>query len=188
MKYLIDGYNLLHAMGALKEGSVGPQGLERARQRLLGWILGVFQDLASSVTVIFDGTHGEAVLTDHGIEVIFAGGNEEADDLIERLIKKSSAPGQLSVVSSDRRLRQAAERRQARAISSEDFIDELEKLRKERLKSAPGPKTEGPVGSPEEWLREFGHLDRDPLARQLFALEDFGKDEGPDGDETAVKE
>jgi predicted RNA-binding protein with PIN domain len=187
MRYLIDGYNLLYAMGALK-GPVGPQGLERARQRLLGWIEGVFQDRTSSVTVVFDGTHGEAVLTAGGIEVIFAAGNEEADDLIERLIKKSTAPGQLTVVSSDRRLRQAADRRNARSVTSEDFTLELEKLRKARLKSVPGPKAEGPVGSPEEWLREFGHLDRDPLAQQLFALEDFGEKEGSDGDETPVKE
>jgi predicted RNA-binding protein with PIN domain len=186
MKYLIDGYNLLYAMGVLS-GTVGPQGLERARQRLLGWIQGAFQDGASSVTVVFDGADDGAALTTHGIEVIFAAGNEEADDLIEQLIKKSSAPVQLSVVSSDRRLRQAARQRNARSVSSEEFIDELEKIRRTRLKSEVSPKAE-PVGSPEEWLREFGHLDRDPLARQLFALEDFGKDEGPDGDETAVKE
>ena len=169
-------------------GTAGPQGLERARQRLLGWIQGAFQDGASSVTVVFDGADDGAALTTHGIEVIFAAGNEEADDLIERLIQKSSAPGHLSVVSSDRRLRQAADRRNARSVASEDFIDELEKLRKARLKSVPGPKAEEPVGSPEEWLREFGHLDRDPLAQQLFALEDFGEKEGSDGDETPVKE
>ena len=33
--YLIDGYNLLHAMGVL-QGRVGPLGLEKARLRLLG--------------------------------------------------------------------------------------------------------------------------------------------------------
>jgi predicted RNA-binding protein with PIN domain len=186
MRYLIDGYNLLHAMGVLK-GTVGPQGLERARQRLLGWIEGVFKDRVSSVTVVFDGTDGGTVLTAHGIEVIFAAGSEEADDLIERLIRKSSAPAQLSVVSSDRRLQQAAERRKARAISSEEFIDELEKLRKARMRSVSSPKLEEP-GSPEEWLRAFGHLDRDPRARQLFALEDFGEEERSDGDETRVKD
>jgi predicted RNA-binding protein with PIN domain len=186
MSYLIDGYNLLHAMGAL-QGTAGPQGLERARQRLLGLIEGVFQDRAGSVTVVFDGTEAEAALTPAGVEVIFAARNEEADDLIERLIKKASTPGQLSVVSSDRRLRQAAKRRNARSIASEDFIDELEKLRKARVKRVPGPKRE-PVGSPEEWLREFGQLDRDPLARQLFALEDFGEEKVPDEDGPRAKE
>ena len=38
MHYLIDGYNLLYAMGVI-HGRLGPAGLEKARLRLLGGIL-----------------------------------------------------------------------------------------------------------------------------------------------------
>ena len=51
MPYLIDGYNLLHAMGVLR-GKVGPQGLEKARLRLLGLLRGVYGKDAGAVTVV----------------------------------------------------------------------------------------------------------------------------------------
>jgi len=37
--YLIDGFNLLHGIGVLR-ARVGPQGLEKARLRLLGLLYG----------------------------------------------------------------------------------------------------------------------------------------------------
>ena len=52
--YLIDGYNLLHAMGIL-HGRTGPTGLEKARLGLLGLLKGAYGDEASAVTVVFVG-------------------------------------------------------------------------------------------------------------------------------------
>src|SRR5262245_54622478 len=54
MFFLIDGYNLLHAMGVL-HGRVGPTGLEKARGRLLGLLRGAYAEQEHDhVTVIFD--------------------------------------------------------------------------------------------------------------------------------------
>src|SRR5690349_19449608 len=53
MRYLIDGYNLLHAMGLL-HGKAGPHGLEKARLALLGHLCGCHRENVSAVTVVFD--------------------------------------------------------------------------------------------------------------------------------------
>src|SRR4051794_15010603 len=112
--YVIDGYNLLHAMGALG-GKAGPHGLEKARGRLLGMLHGAMGEESSAVTVVFDAAHappGSARDQDaHGIHVKFATGKQEADDVIEQLIRQSSSPKTLHVVSDDHRLHQAAKRR-----------------------------------------------------------------------------
>ena len=64
MRYLIDGYNLLHAMGVL-HGQTGPKVLEKARLRLLSMLRGRFEQRTGNVTVVFDAAHappGEALL------------------------------------------------------------------------------------------------------------------------------
>ena len=53
------------------------------------------------------------------MSIIFALGDENADARIEQLIAAHSAPKSLTVVSTDRRVRQAANRRKARSITSE---------------------------------------------------------------------
>ena len=50
--YLIDGYNLLYAMGVLV-GPVGPTGLAKARLRLLGLLHGAHGEESAAVTVVF---------------------------------------------------------------------------------------------------------------------------------------
>ena len=52
MRYLVDGYNLLHATGHLS-GKVGPHGLEKARRTLLDR-LAVLAKSGAGVTVVFD--------------------------------------------------------------------------------------------------------------------------------------
>ena len=95
MPYLIDGYNLLHAMGAL-HGRAGPRGLEKARRRLLGLLGGAFADAAAAITVVFDASGsvhaGDEKQEYQGIHVLFAVHYPQADDLIEELIQHDSAP------------------------------------------------------------------------------------------------
>ena len=64
MLYLIDGYNLLHAMGVLR-GRVGPTGLEKARRRLLGLLHGSYGDESCRVTVVFDAANLGTTNTHH---------------------------------------------------------------------------------------------------------------------------
>src|SRR5437762_2696328 len=112
MRFLIDGYNLMHAMGLLN-GPVGPHGLAKARAAFFGRLSTAHTD-ADSVTLVLDargapaGTQAEELRG--SLEICYTL-REEADDLIERRIAHDAAPAKLVVVSNDRRLRDAARHR-----------------------------------------------------------------------------
>jgi predicted RNA-binding protein with PIN domain len=170
--YVIDGYNLLHAMGVLLGRVEGPQVLEKARRQLLDDLAKAFEADAGLLTVVFDAAvaprRSQPEQTIQGIRVLFAVGGQEADDLIESLITQHPHPRHLSVVSDDHRLQRAARRRQAQDMSCGAFLDLLEQRGKAR---GEGPKSEAPAGDAkqaddsqaekEHWLAEFGHLQQD---------------------------
>jgi predicted RNA-binding protein with PIN domain len=172
MRYLIDGYNLLHAMGVL-HGQTGPAVLERARLRLLGLLRGRFGERAGDVTVVFDAAHAPANAVEaqdyHGIRVRFAVHESQADDLIEQLIRHDSAPGKLTVVSDDRRLQQAGRRRHCPVQSCGDFLDHI--VKPPRQSQQPALKPDG--GDQEYWLKEFADLEKDPNFKELFEPFEF---------------
>ncbi|MFW5835236.1 MAG: NYN domain-containing protein, partial [Pseudomonadota bacterium] len=109
---LIDGYNLLHATGILARG-IGPGTLERARMALLGFLAASLEpEQLPRTTVVFDAADHPPGLpreVEHrGLKVLFAAGYADADTLIEQLIRRDSAPRQLTVVSSDHRIQRPA--------------------------------------------------------------------------------
>ena len=90
---------------------------------------------------------------------------QEADDLIEEFIRHDSSPRQLTIVSNDRRLKDAARRRQCRVLGCADFLDQID-----RQRHTAGPPPPEKSAKPDEvtrdetqhWLREFGDLANDP--------------------------
>jgi uncharacterized protein len=182
MRYLIDGYNLLHAMGVLA-GRVGPHGLEKARLALLGRLLSLHADDPGRVTVVFDAANAppgaEREQEYKGLRVLFAL-REEADDVIEAIIRHDSAPRQLTVVSDDRRLKEAARRRQCPALGCLDYLEQV------RRPAPTPPAADGPAKpqgvSAEEarrWLEEFADLADDPKLKGWVELDAPPE---PDGD------
>lgn len=160
---VIDGYNLLHAAG-LARRRYGPGDLERAREELLRLIAGQMSvEQRRRTTFVFDAKDPPPAASRHGTHaemlVLYAQEDEEADDLIERLIAMHSAPRQLMVVSSDHRLHKAARRRKSAPIDSDAFLDECAR----RAFSRPAPRAEPEIKpdcdmSPaalEEWLAVF---------------------------------
>ena len=154
MSLLIDGYNLLHVVGILGRG-VGPKGLERSRQALLNFLA---ESLAAEeipqTTVVFDAADAPAgmprVLEHRGLTVRFAAGYEDADSLIEELIRADSAPRRLVVVSSDHRLQRAARRRRATAMDSDAWYAEVVRRRQQRQRTEAAAETGPPCRS---WKR-----------------------------------
>jgi hypothetical protein len=174
MFYLIDGYNLLFAMGVLLPGRTGPHVLEKARQRLLGLLHGAYRDRSPAVTVVFDAKHAPPGVPEaieyQGIQVTFAVHEAEADDLIEQLIRRVSAPQHLTVVSNDHRIQQAARRRHCVVQGCGDFLDWLDG--EHRPRPAP-PREDGKpdhvsAEDTQRWLREFADLADDPGLKELF--------------------
>jgi predicted RNA-binding protein with PIN domain len=179
MRYLIDGYNLMYAMGLLSK-QTRREALEPARKRLLDFLRDRFGEETARVAVVFDaaGAPRQTPAEEHyrGVHVYYAL-VDEADDLIEELIRREKTPHDLTVVSDDRRLRDAARHRDCQTLRCLDFVEEIAfpEARAEILPTDPAAKPELP--SPEEtqeWMREFGDVERDPVLRKWLRQDDFG--------------
>ena len=162
MRYLIDGYNLLHALGlARKHG--GRAAWDRARRILLDWLADRHGAIAGTVTVIFDAQNslgGVVEETHRGLRVLRDRGRT-ADDMIEDLLRDERSPETLTVVSNDGRVRDAATRRGAAVRRCGEYLDDLLGQKAPRpLAPAADPAAEKDVRpTPEEqaeWLRAFG--------------------------------
>ena len=155
--FLIDGYNLMYAVGYASKGmSAGD--LARGRARLLDWIADLRGDRTDAVRVVFDAVGGKksAETTYRGLLVRFAY-KKTADDVIEALIREEKKPHQLAVVSNDNRLRDAAKRRRCAAYSSDAFVDWLMKpALAPDAPPAPAPEPEAPSADEmAAWLDVF---------------------------------
>lgn len=165
MHYVIDGYNLLHAMGLLSRRA-GPGGLEKARRGLLGMLHGGQTNKSAAITVVFDaagappGASGEEIY--QGIHVRFAVREDQADDLIEDLIRHESVPKQLVVVSDDHRIQQAARRRHCVVQGCDEFLEDQQRRRKSRPSAASAEEAKPSAErDQQEWLDAFGEANED---------------------------
>jgi predicted RNA-binding protein with PIN domain len=184
MLWLIDGYNVMYAAGALDGKEIGRETFRRKRRRFLNDLADdLGPERSRETTVVLDASSPpadfplEAVYK--GMSVIFALGDENADARIEALIAAHSAPRSLTVVSSDRRIRRAATRRRARTLSADEFLDLLERFqsgkRQEKLAQNPTAVSsldrDMPLSAEEaaHWLAEFRELDAATETREAFA-------------------
>jgi predicted RNA-binding protein with PIN domain len=164
MSLLIDGYNVLYAVGLLGIG-IGPGDLQRARLALLNFLA---ESLKATeiprTTVVFDAREAPwglpRAIKHRGIQVRFATQHESADELIEELIRAESSPRRLTVVSSDHRIQRAAHRRKARMVDSDVWYAELLRSRQQRRRASAVSPARPPVPLLAEdvnyWVRQFG--------------------------------
>ena len=159
MRVVIDFMNLLHAwIGAAREGLPLPPDDLPGQVNLLGRLLAKRGIAGEGSVIVCDGAlpPGWSGEGSSGISVRFAGPGREADEVIEGLIAADTAPRRLLVVSSDRRILRAGQRRRARTATSEAFLNQVAR--------APG-------GDRPEALRPDTALDDDEIARWL---DEFG--------------
>jgi len=164
MSLLIDGYNLLNSVG-IAAPRRGPGTLERSRLALLNFLAeSVDPAEIERTTVVFDAREAPAGLPHNmrhqGLSVRFAARDQEADELIEELIRAESAPRSLTVVSSDHRLQKAAHRRKATAVDSDVWYADVIRQRRQRHEAAAaGPERPNVPLLQEDveyWVRQFG--------------------------------
>jgi predicted RNA-binding protein with PIN domain len=156
MAVIIDGHNLLHSIQKEDPGS-GPI----SDVQLCHIISRYLKRINEKGEIIFDGT-GPRDKSEfdniNNLEVFFAGLRSDADTVIEEKIKASTAPKGLTVISSDRRLRDAARKRKATAVKSQVFWNDVQKQlsRKNRIKE-PSAKRDGFISESEtdQWLKIF---------------------------------
>lgn len=163
MRYLIDGYNLAHALG-LVHGKGAPHGAELARRSLLIRLREAPGLDPARTTVVFDALRaprGSPARQDLlGFRVLFAH-DQLADDLIEDLVRQEPMPRMLTVVSDDRRLKDSAGRRGCGWLGCLDFLEAILQPPQVAPVALPGPEASD---KPErmtteelrDWQRVFG--------------------------------
>jgi len=156
MPVIIDGHNLLHAIRKVDEA------FESINDVQLCQIIGRYFKLTSETgQIVFDGTgprDKSGFDNISNLEVFFAGQGSDTDTVIDEKIRASSAPRRLTIVSSDRRLRKAAQTRKAAVLKSEDFWKNVQKrFRRKKPPREPAEKRLGLTESEtKQWLEFFG--------------------------------
>lgn len=124
---IIDGYNVLGAMGLPPQKVIG-QGEVHRDQFVVR--LGVYaQAIHCSVTVVFDAWRQSGNLghTSHhsGVTVVYSAEGERADQVIQQLIRQHGS--ETAVVSSDLEVTNVARAFGAFVIRSQEFLTRLQK-------------------------------------------------------------
>lgn len=123
MHHLIDGYNLLFALGRLSPRS-GRDALEGARR----WLLQQLKPVATPpthITVVFDSRGNTIAPTQEmasGVTFLFPRG-ESADDHMETLIENAPNAKDILVVSNDHRVRLAARHGHCHYLNCLDYFE-----------------------------------------------------------------
>lgn len=160
MPTIIDGHNLLWAIQNPDEDTSIS---DTAMCQALDTYFAITRDKAE---IIFDGI-GPPDKTGlnnlSNLEITFSGRNSDCDSIIEQRILDSTAPSHLTIVSTDRKIRDAAAARKATSVQSDEFWAIVtKKLSKQKRGKEPAAKRTGLTESETDlWLRAFG-LDRQP--------------------------
>ena len=125
-KVIIDGYNLLHVSPELSVRR--EELLENARNRLIEKLSRYKSQKNVSVAIVFDGWKGGMPTQNQeiikGIKIIYSKLGEKADEVIKHIIANSSE--EVIVVSSDREIRDFAEKHNTVSVSSSEFEKKIE--------------------------------------------------------------
>lgn len=123
MRWLIDGYNVIRRDPELAQHEA--RGLEDGRAALLRVVAAAARVSGDPFTVVFDGARRSGGTASGGqVQVMFSRPPETADDVLRRLASQLRSGA--VVVSSDRSVRDAAERAGAAAVTAEQFVAALE--------------------------------------------------------------
>ena len=125
-KVIIDGYNLLHVSPQLSVRR--EELLENARNRLIEKLSRYKRQKNVSLAIVFDGWKGGMPTQNQeiikGIKIIYSKLGEKADEVIKHIIANSSE--EVIVVSSDREIRDFAEKHNTVSVSSSEFEKKIE--------------------------------------------------------------
>lgn len=116
MPLLLDAYNILHVVGVL------PPDLAGIDLEELADLVAESRFRAEETLLICDGIPKRHGVSRRSVHVRFAGPGRTADETIMRLVRRSSAPRRVTVVTSDREIVQSVRRRRATVIPADRFL------------------------------------------------------------------
>jgi len=155
---VIDGYNLIQAAPELFQKMAT---LENRREHLLKLLISTPQIKKSRVTVVFDGKSPvgkPAKYNIQGIGVIFSGDQQEADQIIQQIIRTRASSQKLVIISSDHEIVNTARDHHAQSQTAREFWQKIRKKSispKQRQKSALTTQSELSDREVQEWLNIF---------------------------------
>ena len=118
---IIDGYNLLYKDREL--AGLLSTDADAARHRLIRMIEPAARELATRITVVFDGKDRgtDPAVSSLNLEVVFSPASQTADTLIERLAFGAKKPRRILVVTSDYSEERTVSSVGAQVMSAEAF-------------------------------------------------------------------
>lgn len=173
MHYLIDAHNLIaqHPDIDLED----PNDEVKLVLAMRSWVAAQAAGRKRLVTLYFDGGlpgGRRADLSGAGIEVVFAPAGQPADNLLIRRIKKVRNPREYTLVTGDRQIIQAAQKRYMPVITAEAFAGRLVEEREKRQAAAKPAAGDDPTitaDEVQEWLDLFGPVPERPTQRKRSA-------------------
>ena len=155
MAYLIDGNNLI--------GHSSPSDLKdpQSKFRLVSKLRKFQRQKKTRVLVVFDGSPDPDFLDEqfrsNRFSVIFPSFDQNADEVIKKIISKQTDLRRFFVVSSDHEIKNFARKKGAKSLSCKDFERELKSILKEHRESRADEKNVSPPSSFEidQWLKIF---------------------------------
>jgi len=171
-RLLIDGYNLLFAIGLLPSRNANPRALQRARESLITLLASRTPDSKrKGIWWVFDSADAPKDLPGslqiHGMTVYFSRGWVSADEMLQTIIGQHPSPKAMTVISSDHAVQRKAIARGATVFDSEDWEHAMETwlargAPRESHRENPSMEESKPGDTPvstderNEWLRRFG--------------------------------
>ena len=127
-KYLIDGYNLLHALKAASPKKASP-----SRERLFAWLAEFASFKNTDTLLVLDGVGGDEELSTYrtrNFDAVFSQ-KIPADQYIEQFLFQNRGKLLMTVVTDDRAIADMARGGGSRVLSTSAFTEMLKDCRKE---------------------------------------------------------
>ncbi|UCF65671.1 MAG: NYN domain-containing protein [bacterium] len=155
---IIDGYNLIEAA---PEMFAKMPSLEGRRKHLLKLLVSTPRLRDSDILVVFDGKSPSNTAKKYsfrGIRVKFSGNQQEADQIIQHIIRTEASSKNLTVVSSDREILNTARDHRAQTLTAQEFWKRNRKISvtdKNQNNSAANHQPDLTKREVKEWLKIF---------------------------------
>lgn len=126
MRYLlIDAYNVIHATDSLREAMRGH--LDSARDQLAEAVRSIHDAEGIRVALILD-SRNSRLEVEHpykvkSFEYVYAPAEVSADGVIERIVARAKVPGEVTVVSNDRMVRESVRASGALALRPDELFE-----------------------------------------------------------------
>ncbi len=153
---LIDGYNLLFALKAPNTRT-----LEQDRAELIESLTRFAEATNQTLRIVFD-KGGPRRDRRTRVEIVYVADGSTADDVIVAALEDTADRTAYRVVSSDRAIRKAAEKRRFSVVESRAFWKEVQAWLAPPTTGEPKGKQQGISSSEADaWMKEFGMGDKE---------------------------